>query len=240
MRHPYVSAAIRCGTLLIVVTMLAACGAEEPREIVISRPLASGTSIAVASSPVATNGSLPSGKGDSTNGTASTVIVPTIAPPTPLRAIASPTLSAKVAEYEATVKYWYASYDLLGDILIKYNRYAEVVQAYNSFDDYKANKASIISLADQFNAAVDANTAKIAALDPPAPAVAYHNAMLAYWQAERAYISDLRQAIDRDDVDLWNQGSKADRQQQLDSLNAVYRQEQAKLVNDYINKGAAK
>jgi hypothetical protein len=59
-----------------------------------------------------------------------------------------------------------------------------------------------------------------------------------YWQEQRAYVSDLRQGIDRDNADLWNQGIA--RQPKLKTLSDASAAEKQKLYNNYIALGRAK
>lgn len=150
----------------------------------------------------------------------------------------TPTLSAEIAAYAAVVQYWNSSIALTNPIADAFNNYAAKTRAYDTFDEYKQHKDTIVPAADQLVTVIDSNTLALQALKPPPRAVAYHKAILQYWQEYRAYVSDLRQGVDHDNIDLWNQG--IDRQPKLKALDATSEAEKEKLYNNYIAAGRAK
>ena len=209
--------------LLLVIALLLGCdSADTTRQVVLTRPgeVAAAPTVSTASSVLHPAATLPP------RATA------TLPPP------ATPTLSPLIAEYAAVVLYWNNSVALTRQITAAYNDYIAKTTAYDTFDAYQQHKDIIVPISDQLVTVIDKNVAALQALNPPPPAVAYHNATLQYWQEYRAYVSDLRQGIDHDNTDLWNQGIA--RQSKIASLEATREAEQAKLYNDYIIAGRAK
>ncbi len=210
--------------LLGITLLLLGCdSADTTRQVVLTRPGASGAAAPGGST------ALPAPSATARQPLRATATLP---PP------ATPTLSPQIAEYAAVVQYWQASVALSGQIDSAYNDYIAKTTAYDTFDTYQQHKDIIVPISDQLVTAIDKNVAALQALKPPSPATAYHNATLQYWQEYRAYVSDLRQGIDHNNTDLWNQGIA--RQPRIANLEATREAEQAKLYNDYIIAGRAK
>lgn len=169
--------------------------------------------------------------------TATATLPPATDTPVP-RPQATPTTAAEIREYDAVVQYWNSSIALTNPINDAYNNYVAKTLPYDTFDEYKQYKDSIVPASDQLATVIDRNVAALQALNPPPRAAAYHNAIVQYWQEQRAYVSDLRQGIDRDNADLWNQGIA--RQPKLKTLSDASAAEKQKLYNNYIALGRAK
>ncbi len=208
--------------LLGLALLLAGCDSSDTtRQVILTRPGGSIAAVPTAMPVLLATPTLPP------RATATLPLPP-----------ATPTLSPQIAEYDAVVRYWNRSIDLTAPIAVAYNDYISKTTAYDTFDTYQQHKDVIVPASDQLVTVIDKNIIALQALNPPTRAAAYHNATVQYWQEYRAYVSDLRQGIDHDNVDLWNHGIA--RQPQISSLEATRATEQAKLYNDYITVGRAK
>lgn len=194
---------------------------DQPRAIIISRPSDSAAFLPTATAPLPTAAPLK----------------PSTATPPSLPS-ATPTLSPEIAEYQAVLQYWNSSVALTNQISDDYNAYVATTMPYDTFDEYVQHKDVIVTASDKLVTVIDTNLARLQALNPPPRAVAYHNATVQYLQEQRAYISDLRQAIDHNDIDLWNQG--VTRWDKLQSLSDTRMTARHKLYEDYIATWRAK
>jgi hypothetical protein len=210
MRPSHLPSARYCLQLVGLALLMLGCdSAETTRQIIISRP----------ASPIVST----------------LTATPLLSPPT---LHPTPTLSAEIAEYDAVVQYWNSSIALTNQMSDAYNDYVLKTTPYITFDEYKQHKDTIVPTSDQLVTVIDKDIVTLQALKPPPRAAAYHNAVLQYWQEYRAYVSDLRQGIDHDNPDLWNQGIS--RQAKLNTLLGISEAEKKKIYDGYIVPGRAK